>query len=187
MNRHGLLAFLLLLAILPATGCLPTASPKAPAPPAAAPAPTPAAPVAPPVAAPGTSQLSMNVNPGEANPHANTGSIVVERAPDGGFLVTGGRVLNATIKRTGDKWTFNGTLTFSGKGYKLETPFATPLDTMRGNQLEAGKGMTSVAIPFRYPPKGTPVQPGESESVPVQFTFDAPEKTQFIVALMPVQ
>ena len=129
-------------------------------------------------------KLNMHIV-GAPGTGAGNAVIRVEPGPDGNFTVVGGEGLNGTIKKeAAGGWIFDGTIKFPAKGYSVGTPFATSLDAMKGAKLEKGDGgMTTLTVPFKYP-KEKPTQL-ETETFPVQFKFDAPADTKFVVLLMP--
>lgn len=191
------------LVIVGGSGCLPTVDPaKVAAPPAA---PVPASPdtaVTPP-AAPAEPENTEPIRPPEVSSKTVEGGamqsklkfqmlpragesdgnavIRVEKAPEGHFLVSGGKGLQGTIKPDpAGGWLFEGTLTFPLKGYKPGEPFAGTI----GNTSASEGPMTTISLPFSYPPKGTD-RVEQEEAFPVSLKFDAPANTQFVVFLMP--
>ena len=191
-------AFTVVFAGLWLSGCLPTVDPaKTPAPAA----PAPAVPTSEPAPAPEKVeplkpvQLSSSAAPDGSAPkttmkfqvmpragESEGDSVIrVEKAPEGHYKVSGGKGLQGTIKADpAGGWLFEATLSFPFKGYKPGEPFAGVV----GNMPRDEEPMTTISVPFSYPPKGT-AKVEEVESFPVKLKFDAPANTQFVVFLMP--
>jgi hypothetical protein len=123
----------------------------------------------------------------EASAGAGNATIRAEPQADGSVVVNGGQGLNGKITpEAAGGWTFEGTIKFPAKGYTPGEPFVTSLDIMKGAALQGASDMTTLTIPFKYPPKGAAPQPGE-ETFPLKLKFDAPKKTTFVVMLLPSQ
>ena len=187
------------LAALWFSGCIPTVDPATK--PAAAPAPAATSPTATPPTAPEKAeplqpvQLSSSSAPDGTKPQTkmkfqvlprageSEGNAVirVEKAPEGHYIVSGGKGLQGTIKAEANgAWLFEATLSFPLKGYIPGEPFAG----LVANISKAEGPTTTISVPFSYPPKGT-ARVEETESFPVKLKFDAPANTQFVVFLMP--
>lgn len=135
-------------------------------------------------AAPSTT-MKMQVQGDPATTAPGTAMVRVEPDGDGKFKVSGGKALSATITRQENgSWLLEGTITFPAKGYVPNEPFATSLDTMQGVNLQKSDAMTTVTIPFKYPPKVDRNAMTE-ETFPLNYKFDAPATTQFLVMLLP--
>lgn len=135
-------------------------------------------------AAPSTT-MKMQVQADPSTTAPGTATVRVEPDGEGKFKVSGGKALSATITRKeGGSWLLEGTITFPAQGYVPGKPFATSLDTMQGVNLQKSSAMTTVTIPFTYPPKIDRNAMTE-ESFPLNYTFEAPATTQFLVMLLP--
>jgi hypothetical protein len=135
-------------------------------------------------AAPSTT-MKMQVQEDPSTTGPGTATVRVEPDGDGKFKVSGGKALSATITRQeGGSWLLEGSITFPAKGYVPSEPFATSLDTMQGVNLQKSNAMTTVTIPFKYPPKIDRNAMTE-ESFPLKYKFEAPATTQFLVMLLP--